>query len=371
MDEIKIWSVETDGASPLAQASAVSSELLLEETLVNNPDLLMPGLRLVGRQTPTEGGPLDLLGVDEDGKLVVFELKRGTLSRDAVAQVIDYASFLDSLDDDTLSQHITNSSGSYGIEKIENFEEWYGDNAQGGGLESLRPIRTILVGLGVDDRTERMVSFLAKNSRMDISLLTFHGFSYEGKTLLARQVSIESTAGRVEGDGPSGKQSRRQKWEQLIDRARDNRVHDLFLEAVNMFRGNWNRLDENPGKSRVGLRMWTLGESGMRKYNAYARVDVQADRVDLAFYPRTVALCPDKFQEVVRAMPFDTNPRGRATNPIEAGTEIQFKFTSQDWQTHKNSVDGLTRAVYKSLLQSSSPNVDATMISSTMPEPTP
>ena len=58
--------------------------------------MLMPGLKLVGRQTPTEGGPLDLLGVDEDGRLVVFELKREMLSREAVAQVIDYASYLDS-----------------------------------------------------------------------------------------------------------------------------------------------------------------------------------------------------------------------------------------------------------------------------------
>ena len=52
----------------------------------------MEPLTLVGRQTPTEGGPLDLLGVDGDGKLVVFELKRGTLLRDAVAQILDYAS---------------------------------------------------------------------------------------------------------------------------------------------------------------------------------------------------------------------------------------------------------------------------------------
>ena len=50
--------------------------------------MLMPGLTLVGRQTPTGSGWLDLLGVDEDGKLVVFELKRGKLTREAVAQAI-------------------------------------------------------------------------------------------------------------------------------------------------------------------------------------------------------------------------------------------------------------------------------------------
>ena len=57
--------------------SQVDTEALLEETLVKNPQMLLPGLRLIGRQTPTAGGALDLLGVDEDGRLVVFELKSG------------------------------------------------------------------------------------------------------------------------------------------------------------------------------------------------------------------------------------------------------------------------------------------------------
>ena len=61
--------------------------------------MLERGLRLVGRQTlMTGGGYLDLLAVDGNGRLVVFELKRGFLSRDAVAQVIDYASDLNAMD---------------------------------------------------------------------------------------------------------------------------------------------------------------------------------------------------------------------------------------------------------------------------------
>ena len=138
---------------------------MLEETLVANPNLLIDGLTLVGRQTPTDGGPLDLLGVDGDGRLAVFELKRGTLSRDAVAQIIDYASHLHDMELDDLAVHIAGGSGVYGIEKIEDFQEWYGQEF--GELESLKPLRLFLVGLGADDRTERMVRFLAHNSGMD------------------------------------------------------------------------------------------------------------------------------------------------------------------------------------------------------------
>ena len=195
MDEVKIWALDGDSnVTPLASKDQTDTESLLEETLVRNPDLLIPGLRLVGRQTPTDGGPLDLLGVDEDGRLVVFELKRGTLSRDAVAQIIDYASDLDAKTDVALAEHIAANSGVGGIERIEDFEEWYGENTEGQSLDSLRPLRLFLIGLGADDRTERMVKFLAVNTGMDISLLTFHGFAYNGKTLLARQVEVEAAA---------------------------------------------------------------------------------------------------------------------------------------------------------------------------------
>ena len=79
MDEFKIWALE-DASSvvELQSQRQMEAESLLEDTLVANPDLLMPGLKLVGRQTPTAGGPLDLLGVDRYGRLSLFELKRGT-----------------------------------------------------------------------------------------------------------------------------------------------------------------------------------------------------------------------------------------------------------------------------------------------------
>ena len=150
MEDIKLWELGGTQAKPLGLNSRLESEGLLEDTLVKNPNLLIDGVTLVGRQTPTEGGPLDLLGVDSDGKLVVFELKRGKLLREAVAQIIDYASDLDSLDLDALADRISERSGAHDIDKIENFQEWY--NSEGfGELESLKPLRMFLVGLGADD----------------------------------------------------------------------------------------------------------------------------------------------------------------------------------------------------------------------------
>ena len=247
MDEMKIWALNGDSnVVPLASKGQTDTESLLEETLVRNPDLLIPGLRLVGRQTPTAGGPLDLLGVDEDGRLIVFELKRGTLSRDAVAQIIDYASDLDTKTDVALAQHIAANSGVGGIEHIEDFEEWYGENTEGQSLDSLRPLRLVLIGLGADDRTERMVRFLAENTGMDISLLTFHGFTYDGKTFLARQVEVEAAT----DPGPHRLRpyvSRAEKRERLARRVEDSGMSETFGAAEGMFKENWPVSSTNPG----------------------------------------------------------------------------------------------------------------------------
>ena len=143
MEEIKLWTIDGSQVEDLKPVVGMKSEKFLEDTLVENADLLMEDLTLVGRQTQTEGGPLDLLGVDGDGRLVVFELKRGTLSRDAVAQVIDYTSDLDRMDMEELSNHISERSGSYGIDKIEDFQSWYIDDLGFDDLESPETVTNV------------------------------------------------------------------------------------------------------------------------------------------------------------------------------------------------------------------------------------
>ena len=175
MEEIKVWSLDDKLAAPLDVVSHANTENLLEEILVGNPSMLMEGLTLVGRQTSTTGGWLDLLGVDTDGRLIVFELKRGTLNRDAITQIIDYASALDLMDIvGELHGHIAEQSDASGIQNIDNFEEWYGNNFDQ-SLDLLTPTRMVLVGLGIDDTAERMVNYLNEHG-LDISLLTFYGF---------------------------------------------------------------------------------------------------------------------------------------------------------------------------------------------------
>ena len=350
MDEIKIWTIAGSQASPVQPTNRMDSERHLEEILVENPELLMPGLTLVGRQTQTEGGPLDLLGVDSDGRLVVFELKRGTLYRDAVAQIIDYASDLEDMDLDDLVNHISDKSGAHGIDKIDNLREWYTENWEEESLDSLRPLRMFLVGLGVDDTTERMVNFLTKNG-MDISLLTFYGFEQDGKNLLARQM-------RVEGEEDDSRQVRRKRRSQeefkdLLDsRAKKYGVSDLFDTVTKMFSENWPSSLARRNEYGLNFRLQKRSDTGRLTRVNHTRIDPY-EKVYIVFFRSAIRLCVDEFKPLIKEIPFKTWPENRKNDvlndldtALKKYLELQFQLTEADWEIHKEKLNRLTQAVY-------------------------
>jgi len=347
MDEVKIWALEDDSETkPLESKSHTDSESRLEDAIVKNPDLLEEGLTLIGRQTQTEGGPLDLLGVDDGGRLVLFELKRGNVTRDAVAQILDYASDLESQDLESLVDHISKHSGQHDIEKID-FKEWYGQEFAEQDLESLRPLRMCLVGLGVDAKTERMVTFMANNG-MDISLLTFYAFAHDGKTFLARQVHVDA-ADAPQPSTTKREPNRAERMENLLEQARKNGVLELFTDAEDMFRKNWPvSMDIAPRKVSLAIRLRGTF-AGKRRTRSYARIDpIWGKVVILVFYPSAVGLHMDEFRRLSQKIPFQTWPRdGDANRDLRDGdVEAQFILAPDEWETHKDELYALTKWVY-------------------------
>ena len=348
MDEIKIWTLDGERAVPVQPSVGIDSEERLEEILVQNPHMLIPELTLVGRQTGTDGGPLDLLGVDSDGRLVLFELKRGRLSRDAVAQIIDYASDLESMGINALAERIAEQSGMGGIDKIENFADWHSENSDVDNLETLLPLRMFLVGLGVDDRTERMVNFLADNG-MDISLLTFQGFARGDELFLARQMRVETE------DKPVSRPSRRrpsavERLERIIRIAEENGLRDLFTDACEMFRNEWKGAhNENPAILGRQFRLPEHTASGKRAYRLYARVDIwnapQQGKIGIVFTPRAIDLVGvDALKPSIENLEHFTHPRGK--NPLTEPAQTEFQLTRESWAEHKDKLIALTQAVY-------------------------
>ena len=343
MEDIQIWSIDGKQAAQLETSNRMESEHLLEETLVNNPGLLLEDLTLVGRQTPTEGGPLDLIGIDGDGRLVVFELKRGTLSRDAVAQIIDYASYLNDMDLTNLASHISESSGAHGIDEIEDFEDWY-ISQDFVGLESLKPLRLFLVGLGTDNRTERMVRFLADNSGMDISLLTFHGFNSDGKTILAKQVEVE---GNEDSDSQPTRARRTiaELEEQLNSRIKRFEMRELFDAVREMFRENWlEPYSERPAVHGLGIRLRNRSGTGRLRHVRYARIDALSGTIRIVFFRESIDLCRDDFGPLLEEIPYQTHPRNR--EPLDDAKELHFLLSKDNWDIHKDGLATLTQEIY-------------------------
>ena len=346
-DDFGIWEVdeETKGSKRLEEAERTGTEALLEDILVRNPDMLMPGLELVGRQLPTANGYLDLLGVDSEGRLVVFELKREKLRREAVAQAVDYASWLDTQDDTELQTLITRNSGRDGIAKIENFEEWYDDRWE--SLESLRPIQVVLVGLGADEPTRRMADWLAAKG-LDIDLLTFLGYRHGDRMLLARQLESGDEARkqgrRARNTSRPTAESLRDETESKVD---EYEMRDWWPDAVNVLEYN-SRLDYStkfaitfrPRKPR------TLSTGGQAAASHKIEiVEKEQGVIRIVFLPAAVDLCLEEFEKLKQAIPFhlEKNPHPPPTKRVSK--QWFCRLDENGWREHKDSIAELVRLV--------------------------
>ena len=288
MKRIQLWSVGKDravaSAVPVEEVANTETEQLLEDLLVASPELLETGLKLIGRQVQTDGGPLDLLGVDRDGRLTVFELKRGTLTRDAVAQSLDYASDLETYELERLAALVREYSGQPGIDKIEDFEDWYSQEYPGATDAHAETPRIVLVGLGADDRARRIVQFLAARGT-EIQLLTFYGFRRDDELFLARESVTPSVGHPIRKAGSTKKGN----LEALIGRATGLGLLDL-LEKVRAFVEKG--LEDSycwPGKTAYSFSLQELTDEGRPSWRSYATlwvVQAPTPGLSLCFYPR-------------------------------------------------------------------------------------
>jgi len=294
MEEVRLWKIERhDSPSPrvvrVDNVDAVVTEKLLEDVLAHSPEVLMEGLTIIGRQNETAGGPLDLLGVDDEGNLVVFELKRGELTRDAVAQVVDYASWLAALDTEKLSEHIAEMSGRNGIEKIESFPDWYRENFEGKGMGDLGRPRMVLVGLGADEKAKRMVEFLAA-ANVDISLITFYGFTENGETLLARHVEVEANATKETNRYRATKAANQEKFEQRLRQQGVKEFYGKLLEAFGgSLKGKGTAYPNANGHTFYFPDQTDSGTPTTRAYAGFSVPDGNGPRAMLVLQPRAAS----------------------------------------------------------------------------------
>jgi hypothetical protein len=142
----------------------------LESWIESNPSIIGSGLSIIGRQVQTRSGPLDLLGIDGLGNLVIVELKRDKLPREALAQAIDYAS-------DVATWSIEKISEICSEHTSKSLEDYISENFPEQNLETVNineSQRILLVGFAIESSLERMINWLADSYNVDVNAVVLH-----------------------------------------------------------------------------------------------------------------------------------------------------------------------------------------------------
>lgn len=175
-----IWTVGEKPA-PLTSGRLVS-EQKLEEMIVADPSIISSDWMLIGQQEITSFDKrIDLLAIAPDASLVLIELKRDRTPREVVAQALDYASWVESLEPEQIAQIYQRFSKGGNLDDA--FNKRFGTELDEETLNQSHQI--ILVAAELDESTERIVRYL--NDRdVAINVVFFQVFQNGGQQLLSR-----------------------------------------------------------------------------------------------------------------------------------------------------------------------------------------
>lgn len=179
--EMGIWRIDGETPRRLA-ATALPSERALEDFLAEDPTLLGTRLLVIGRQVRTPYGKyIDLLAIDEDGNLHVLELKRDRTPREVVAQVLDYGSWVTTLDRDGVLAIANEHLGSRGPFEVAFEEAFHAPPPD----ELNAELHLTVVATELDPSSERIVEYLASFG-VPINAVFFSYLQDDDRRYLAR-----------------------------------------------------------------------------------------------------------------------------------------------------------------------------------------
>ena len=190
--EVGIWKM---GDSPQrVDFSTMATEKRLEEVLAKDLSILDPELLLIGRQVPTAFGKfIDLLTIDREGNLNIIELKRDKTPREVVAQILDYGSWVQKLEDDDIAAIFDAFKQKYFPEEsVVSLDEAFCKFFQVEEMpEAINEMHELLVvAAELDDSTERIINYLTEFG-VAINAAFFRFFKDGGNEYISRAWLIE------------------------------------------------------------------------------------------------------------------------------------------------------------------------------------
>jgi len=271
--EIRLWEIKEGRLVPseVSMIDAGRSEVNdLEKWIKSNPEILGEDILIIGEQVMTKRGPLDFLGIDKSGNLIVIELKRDQLHREALAQAVDYTSDIASWDFEKLDIECKNYTGKNIVECLSETFDLDDETLEEISINKFQKI--LLVGTGVDESLQRMVEWLSDNYDIGINVLILkYTQTKSGDEIIARTTIIPEEV----------EQEKSQKHQKKIYAERYLLRKEFWTRLLKKIKGRTNLFDNiSPGVySWIGTG---AGKSGISYnfviHNNFGGIDIYLDR---------------------------------------------------------------------------------------------
>ena len=185
---MKLFSIDTEGKFVQFKERKFkenNKEIDLEILLENNPEYFFENSKIliIGRQVTTNLNTfIDLIGIDELGNTVIIELKRDKTPRETLAQLIEYASFIDNLDYEHLNDIFQNYSGEE--VGLEDYHKQYYQNGESQNVSWNKNSKLVIVAQNIAKEIKQTSLYLRKKG-IDVYCLEFKYFvnSYNTKMI--------------------------------------------------------------------------------------------------------------------------------------------------------------------------------------------
>ena len=242
----------------------------LQEWVRANPEILGPGIRIVTfefaawqARAQSAADRLDLLGLADDGRLVVAELKRGPAPDTVEMQAIKYAAFASRFTPDTLAErHAEYLSKTNGADVSADDAAAQLEQHIGGELEDelLRQPRLVLVAASFPPQVTASAVWLTEMG-ISVTLVEFNAYQTEHDVVLT--VSQTWPLADVEDFTVTPRELERREANERVRRRRETNAVTTLVMDETLEDGEELSIDVNllPAAARGQVESWLAEDS--------------------------------------------------------------------------------------------------------------